>query len=59
LLIDPDGTLKEAEVIESPDPRLSEAVLEGTRSAAPFPRFPKTLKISQARYEFIVQYLLE
>ena len=57
--LDPDGKLRDAVVREASDPRLEEITLNGVRSAAPYPPFPRELKSSSARYEFLVQYRWE
>ncbi|GEM_PF-2354589 len=56
LALDPSGALQEASVLETTDPRLGLAALEGARLSVPYPRFPREMKSSQARYEFLVQY---
>jgi len=56
LLLDADGQLKEASILEASDGRLAESALEGIHSAQPYPPFPKQMKSAQVRYEFLVQY---
>lgn len=56
LVLRSDGALKEAVVLEASDSRLATVALGGVRSAAPYPPFPKELKESEARYDFLVQY---
>ena len=59
LILNPDGTLETASVLEASDPRLESAALEGAESAGQYPRFPKEMKNSSVRYDFLVQYRLD
>ena len=56
VVLDGEGMLKQAEVMEASDPRLADAALEGVRAAVPYPRFPRKLKDSPPQLEFLVQY---
>ncbi len=50
------GNLQQATVLQASDPRLAAAALEDARAAAPYPRFPSTLREPRARYDFLVRY---
>ncbi len=50
------GNLQQATVLQASDPRLAAAALEDVRAAAPYPRFPSTLREPRARYDFLVKY---
>jgi outer membrane biosynthesis protein TonB len=56
MVLDGEGMLKQAAVMEASDARLADAAMEGVRSAAPYPRFPSKLKESPPNLEFLVQY---
>ena len=56
MVLDGEGMLKQIAVMESSDPRLAEITVDGIRSAAPYPRFPKGMTDSSPRLEFLVQY---
>ncbi|MBI3332608.1 MAG: energy transducer TonB [Candidatus Omnitrophica bacterium] len=56
LVLGPDGALQESSVSQASDPLLGLTALNGARSAAPYPPFPKEMKESRADYEFLVQY---
>lgn len=59
ILLDSAGMLRQVFVLQASDSRLAEMAVDGIRSAAPYPRFPSTLKDPQAGYEFLVQYRLD
>ena len=59
LVVDPDGLLKQVEIMDYSDRRLAEAALDGIRSAAPYPRFPKEMQADSQDFEFLVQYRLD
>ncbi len=56
VLIGPGGTLKEAQVLQSSDLRLTQAALRDAQAASPYPGFPAALKRRHVRYEFWVRY---
>ncbi len=58
LVVNPDGLLKQVEIMEYSDRRLAEAALDGIRSAAPYPRFPKEMQADSQDFDFLVQYCL-
>jgi len=56
VLLDPQGDLKQAVVLETSDPRLASIAVQDAQGAAPYPRFPSTRRPKQLRYEFLVRY---
>ncbi len=56
LELDSNGSLSEATILDSTDPRLAALALEGAQAANPYPAFPRELTRSKTRCEFLVQY---
>ncbi len=56
VLIGPGGHLKEAQVLQSSDLRLTQAALRDAQAASPYPGFPAAMKRRHVRYEFWVRY---
>ncbi len=56
VLLDPQGDLKRAVVLETSDPRLVSIAIRDAQRAAPYPRFPGVHHPRQLRYEFLVRY---
>jgi len=56
VLLDPQGDLKQAVVLETSDPRLASIAIRDAQRAAPYPRFPGVHHPRQLRYEFLVRY---
>lgn len=56
VLIGPDGYLKEAQVLQSSDLRLTQAALRDAQAASPYPGFPAAMKRRHVRYEFWIRY---
>ena len=56
LLLDPQGALKQAIVLETSDPRLASIAVQDAQGAAPYPRFPGVHHPRQLRYEYLVRY---
>jgi outer membrane biosynthesis protein TonB len=56
LWLDPAGGLRFLRVVEASDPALAQRAAEDARSAQPYPAFPRSLRASHLRYEYLVKY---
>jgi len=56
VLLDSQGGLKQAVVLQTSDPRLASIAIQDAQGAAPYPHFPGTRRPHQVRYEFLVRY---
>ena len=56
VLLDPQGQLKQAVVLQTSDPRLASIAVQDAQGASPYPRFPSKVHPRQVRYEFLVRY---
>ncbi len=56
VILGPDGSFKQAVVLETSDPRLAGLAVKDAQSAAPYPPLPAKFHPRQVRYEFLVRY---
>ena len=56
VILGPEGSFKQAVVLETSDPRLAGLAVKDAQSAAPYPRLPAKFRPRQLRYEFLVRY---
>ena len=56
LILGPEGSFKQAVVLETSDPRLAGLAVKDAQSATPYPRLPAKFRPRQLRYEFLVRY---
>ncbi|MBI1953170.1 MAG: energy transducer TonB [Candidatus Omnitrophica bacterium] len=56
LTLEPEGRLVTAQVLESSDPKLSEAALREVQQAAPYPAFSRDVSEAALQYDFLIRY---
>lgn len=56
VILGPDGSFKQAVVLETSDPRLAGLAVKDAQSAGPYPPLPAKFRPRQLRYEFLVRY---
>ena len=56
VILGPEGSFKQAVVLETSDPRLAGLAVKDAQSAAPYPPLPAKFRPRQVRYEFLVRY---
>jgi len=56
VVLGPDGSFKQAAVLETSDARLAGLAVRDAQSAAPYPPLPAKLQPRQVCYEFLVRY---
>ena len=56
VILGPEGSFKQAVVLETSDPRLAGIAVKDAQAAAPYPPLPAKYHPRQLRYEFLVRY---
>ena len=56
VILGPEGSFKQAVVLETTDPRLATLAVQDAQRAAPYPHLPAKFRPRQLRYEFLVRY---
>ncbi len=56
VVLGPDGSFKQAVVLETSDARLAGLAVKDAQAAAPYPPLPAKIHPRQVRYEFLVRY---
>ncbi|MDO8730548.1 MAG: energy transducer TonB [Candidatus Omnitrophota bacterium] len=56
VILGPEGSFKQAVVLETSDPRLAGLAVKDAQAAAPYPPLPAKFRPRQLRYEFLVRY---
>ena len=56
VILGPEGSFKQAVVLETSDARLAGLAVKDAQSAAPYPPLPPKFHPRQVRYEFLVRY---
>lgn len=56
VILGPEGSFKQAVVLETSDARLAGLAVKDAQAAAPYPPLPAKFRPRQLRYEFLVRY---